>query len=241
MLTDHKHNKFTSNDNQMHPWVTAVKEKFQQNANPEYAQQMAAYMKYHFPYLGLGTPLRKTLLLDIKSQTAEPQLNELESVILELWAMEEREFQYVALYLLQKNLNKLTPKNIPFILELIPQKSWWDTVDALAGSIISGILKKHPNELIPLIEPCISSNNFWINRTAIIAQLKFHKITNTDFLTQAIVPHISNKEFFLRKAIGWSLRQYAKSNPHWVIDFVNQYEDQLSGLSKREALKHINF
>ncbi len=235
-----KYNKSISNDN-MHPWVIEVEKVFRQNSNPEYAKQMAAYMKYNFPYLGINTPLRKTLLTKIKSHTPEPELSQLKEVVLVLWAMNDREFQYVALYLLQQNLSKLTPSDIPFLLELIPQKSWWDSVDTIAGSIISGIVKKQPLALNTYLADCILNENFWINRTAIIAQLKLHQKTDVQFLTAAILPHMDNKEFFLRKAIGWSLRQYAKSNPQWVIDFVHTYQDQLSGLSKREALKHIKF
>lgn len=223
----------------MHPWVSAVESTFRQHANPEYAKQMAAYMKDNFPYLGINTPLRKSLLTEIKSQSPEPDLTQLQEVVLVLWAMNEREFQYVALYLLQRNLSKLPPSWIPFLLQLITEKSWWDSVDTIAGSIISGIIKKHPEALETHLFNCISHNNFWINRTAIIAQLKLHQKTDVEFLTAAILPHMHSKEFFLRKAIGWSLRQYAKSNPQWVIDFVTTHEDELSGLSKREALKHI--
>jgi 3-methyladenine DNA glycosylase AlkD len=89
------------------------------------------------------------------------------------------------------------------------------------------------------LEPLISSNNFWLNRTAIIVQLRCKNQTDTTFLETAILTHMHSKEFFIRKAIGWSLRQYARTNPKWVIDFINQYDKQLSGLSKREALKHL--
>jgi 3-methyladenine DNA glycosylase AlkD len=104
---------------------------------------------------------------------------------------------------------------------------------------MSTVVVKNPDCLWSKIEPFISSNNFWLNRTAIIVQLRCKHQTDTTFLETAILPHIHSKEFFIRKAIGWSLRQYARTNPKWVIDFVNQNDKQLSGLSKREALKHL--
>ena len=114
-----------------------------------------------------------------------------------------------------------------------------DSVDTLAGNVLSTLVNRLPDTLWPNFEPLISADNFWLNRTAIIVQLKMRDKTDTDFLTAAILPHMHNKEFFLRKAIGWSLRQYARHNPQWVIDFVQQHQELLSGLSKREALKRL--
>ncbi len=222
-----------------HPWTTEVMKRFTLNANPEKAGPMEKYMKNHFQFLGLTSQMRADLLADILVKENLPKPSELFLVINELWSLLEREYQYAALSLLEKSHKQLTPNHIPDILLLIPQKSWWDTVDALAGSILSKIVKKHPESLYPYFQALIQSNNFWENRTAIIAQLKCGTATDTQFLTQAILPHIPSKEFFLRKAIGWALRQYARSNSQWVINFVSEHEHALSGLSKREALKHI--
>jgi 3-methyladenine DNA glycosylase AlkD len=133
----------------------------------------------------------------------------------------------------------LQPSDYPWLIELITQRSWWDSVDTLAGNVLSGMVNRYPTTLWPIFEPLIASNNFWLNRTAIIVQLKSRNNTDVAFLSTAILPHMQNKEFFLRKAIGWSLRQYARHNPQWVIDFVQQHQEQLSGLSKREALKRL--
>jgi 3-methyladenine DNA glycosylase AlkD len=220
-------------------WTTEVMQRFALHANPEKAEPMAKYMKNHFQFLGLTSQMRADLLADLLVKENLPKPSELFLVINELWSLPEREYQYAALTLLEKTQKQLSPAHIPQILELIPQKSWWDTVDALAGSILSKIVKKHPDSLYTHFQPLIQSNNFWENRTAIIVQLKCGPQTNTQFLTDAILPHRQNKEFFLRKAIGWALRQYARTNPNWVIDFVSENEHSLSGLSKREALKHI--
>jgi len=224
----------------LHPWTSAVIERFSQHANPEKAEPMAKYMKNHFQFLGLTSQMRADLLADLLVKENLPEPTALFVIIHELWSLPEREFQYAALTLLEKSQKQLSPTHIPQILELIPQKSWWDSVDALAGSILSKIVKKHPDSLYPHFQPLIHSSNFWENRTAIIVQLKCGAATDTEFLTHAILPHLQNKEFFLRKAIGWALRQYARTNSPWVIDFVNKHEKQLSGLSKREALKHLS-
>lgn len=220
-------------------WTAEVMQRFALHANPEKAEPMAKYMKNHFQFLGLTSQLRADLLADLLVKANLPDSTSLFVIIHELWSLPEREFQYAALTLLEKSQKQLSPTHIPQILELIPHKSWWDSVDALAGSVLSKIVKKYPDSLYHHFQPLIQSSNFWENRTAIIVQLKCGAATDTEFLTQAILPHLQNKEFFLRKAIGWALRQYARTNSQWVIDFVSKHENALSGLSKREALKHI--
>lgn len=224
---------------QIHSWTATILETLRNQANPELAAPMAKYMKNKFIYLGIPSPLRKSLIQIHLHPNQRPPKEFLFPIVQELWIQPEREFQYVALSLLEKYQSQLSPEDIPHILHLIPQKSWWDTVDALAGSVLSQIIKKHPDCLYPNCQHLIQSSNFWENRTAIIAQLKCGNKTNTQFLTEAILPHMHSTEFFVRKAIGWSLRQYARSNTPWVIQFVSNYEHQLAGLSKREALKHI--
>lgn len=220
-------------------WIETVILEFTKSSDPNVAISMAKYMKNHFPFLGLTSPKRAAILSPLLSNIQRPSKSNLFTLTAHLWNLPEREYQYVAIALLEKFEKQLTPEDIPQILALIPEKSWWDTVDALAGSVLSKIVKKHPNCLYPCFQSLIASHNFWENRTAIIVQLKCGSATNTEFLTQAILPHLPSKEFFLRKAIGWALRQFARTNPSWVIDFVNRYEPQLSGLSKREALKHL--
>jgi len=223
----------------LHPWVIAVQSQFQTAANPIAAQAMSAYMKNHFPYLGISSPHRTELLKPILQKENLPHQSELPQICNQLWSLPEREYAYAAMSLLAKMQKQLTPNDIEWISSLITERSWWDTVDNLAGGIMSTVVVKNPDCLWSKIEPFISSNNFWLNRTAIIVQLRCKHQTDITFLETAILPHIHSKEFFIRKAIGWSLRQYARTNPKWVIDFVNRYDKQLSGLSKREALKHL--
>ncbi len=222
-----------------HPWVQSVQTAFSSADNPKIAAPMSAYMKNHFPFHGITSQHRTELLKDLLSKENLPEHNDLLLICRQLWQLPQREYTYAALTLMTKFHKILTPTDIPWLIDLVTQKSWWDSVDTLAGSVLSTLVNRLPDTLWPNFEPLISADNFWLNRTAIIVQLKMRDKTDTDFLTAAILPHMHNKEFFLRKAIGWSLRQYARHNPQWVIDFVQQHQEQLSGLSKREALKRL--
>ncbi len=222
-----------------HPWVQSVQTAFSSADNPKIAAPMSAYMKNHFPFHGITSQHRTELLKDLLSKENLPEHNDLPLICRQLWQLPQREYTYAALTLMTKFHKKLTPTDIPWVIDLVTQKSWWDSVDTLAGSVLSTLVNRLPDTLWPNFEPLISADNFWLNRTAIIVQLKMRDKTDTDFLTAAILPHMHNKEFFLRKAIGWSLRQYARHNPQWVIDFVQQHQELLSGLSKREALKRL--
>jgi 3-methyladenine DNA glycosylase AlkD len=222
-----------------HPWVQSVQTAFSSADNPKIAAPMSAYMKNHFPFHGITSQHRTELIKDLLSKENLPEHNDLPLICRQLWQLPQREYTYAALTLMTKFHKKLTPTDIPWLIDLVTQKSWWDSVDTLAGSVLSTLVNRLPDTLWPNFEPLISADNFWLNRTAIIVQLKMRDKTDTDFLTAAILPHMHNKEFFLRKAIGWSLRQYARHNPQWVIDFVQQHQELLSGLSKREALKRL--
>ncbi len=223
----------------LHPWVESVRIAFQQAETPHNAAPMSAYMKNHFPFHGITSQHRTELLKDLLNKENLPEYRDLSLVCHQLWELPQREYVYAALSLLAKFNKRLNPSDIPWIIALITQKSWWDSVDTLAGSVLSSLVNRLPDTLWPHFEPLIGDDNFWLNRTAMIVQLKLRDKTDTDFLTAAILPHMHSKEFFLRKAIGWSLRQYARYNPQWVIDFVHQHEAELSGLSKREALKRL--
>lgn len=223
----------------LHPWVESVRIAFQQAENSHNAQAMSAYMKHQFPFHGITSQHRAELLKDLLNINNLPIHSDLKPICEQLWQLPEREYAYAALSLLAKCNKLLQPSDYPWLIDLITQRSWWDSVDTLAGNVLSGMVNRYPTALWPVFEPLIASNNFWLNRTAIIVQLKSKNNTDAAFLSTAILPHMQNKEFFLRKAIGWSLRQYARYNPQWVIDFVQQYQEQLSGLSKREALKRL--
>lgn len=208
-----------------------------QLASPEKAIPMAAYMKNRFAFLGIPKPLRKehtqTILKELSKSKTHPG-----EIALALWELEEREFQYCAVEFLYRSRQKLEEDMPQYLITLVRSKSWWDTVDLLAGAHLgSWFLHHRLDQLDEIAGPWITDPDLWINRSAIICQLKFKEQTNQDFLAKSILAHAGSKEFFHQKAIGWALRQYARVNPQWVLHFVEN--QPLAPLSRREALKHL--
>lgn len=221
----------------MHSFVTALQQHFIAHQNPEKAEPMARYMKYHFPFLGIQAPERRQLLREVLQLHILPDKTEFPVVIRELWALPEREFQAVALDILQKYKKHLDDTHIPFLEELITTKSWWDSVDGIVPSFLGTIFLKHPDAIQTYIPKWAASENIWLQRAAILFQLKYKEQTDEKLLFSIIEQLRHSKEFFVQKAIGWVLREYAKTKPNVVWEYAQSTE--LAPLSKREALKHI--
>jgi 3-methyladenine DNA glycosylase AlkD len=199
------------------------------------AVAMAAYMKNCFAFLGIPTLVRRGAV----KQILKPDPQEVHGIMRALWTWEQREYQYVALDLLVATAKKLDAKTtLGLIRELALAKSWWDSVDGLAG-IGRIILFRHP-ELRYMVREWGSHDSFWVNRLAILHQLGWRDATDTSLLFELCLAHAHSKEFFVRKAIGWALRDYAWTNPDAVRGFVEENRGKLSNLSVREALKNIS-
>jgi 3-methyladenine DNA glycosylase AlkD len=209
---------------------------FKLHQNETNRPSMESYMKNHFQFLGIKTPKRRQLIKDFIQLHGLP--NDL-SIIKEIWELEEREFQYVALDLLSKDYKKAEKERIEFYEQLITEKSWWDTVDTIAGILISLHFLRFPDLIASYTDKWIRSENMWLQRAAILHQLKFKQHTNEEKLFNHIKIVSSSKEFFIQKAIGWALREYSKTSPLSVRNFVTNNEEFLAPLSKREALKRI--
>jgi 3-methyladenine DNA glycosylase AlkD len=143
----------------------------------------------------------------------------------------------VAIALLGRKLKTLSIEDLEFLEKLITEKSWWDSVDSIAPTIVGTIVKRDRLNGEKVMIQWSESGNMWLNRAAILHQLKYKNDTNEKILTEIILKHVNSKEFFIQKAIGWVLREYAKTNPVFVQQFVAAHE--LKPLSKREALKHL--
>lgn len=208
---------------------------FRANSSHVDAKPMEAYMKNQFSFLGIRAGERKKLLARFLKEQGEPV--DLLGLVKILFQEEEREFQYVAIDLLSRYGKKQPSEAISVYEELVVQKSWWDTVDGLAGTVISNHFAMYP-ELIPSYNAkWIDGDNIWLARTAILFQLKYKEKTDAELLFSNCEKWLDSKEFFIQKAIGWALRQYAKESPKEVRRFVKSHS--LAPLSKREALKHI--
>ena len=212
-----------------------LREVFAQNADPEKAFGMAKYMKNLFPFVGINSPERKNMVVELRKYFKPKNAQELKNWVSLLWELPEREYQYVGMDYLQKDVNLLEIEDIAYFEFLITTKSWWDSIDLISGNYLGKFLIKYPEIFEETVVRFSKSESMWLNRAAIICQLSYRAHTNTDLLERAIVPHLESKEFFHQKAIGWALRQYGKTNPQWVKDFVASHT--LKPLSRREALR----
>ena len=221
----------------MHPYIHPLKSSFQAQGNPTVARPMAAYMRNKFSYLGIKSPLRRQLEKKFIDEYGMPTLEELSPILLDLWSLPEREFQYAALMLLGKFEKKLPPDFIGTIETLLTTKSWWDTVDVLASNTVGTHFKRFPDVRTAKLEEWRQSGDFWLRRTCIIFQLKYKNKTDFDLLKDIIQENLGSQEFFINKAVGWALRQYTRVDPDAVRTFVA--ETPLAPLSARESLKWL--
>ncbi len=216
--------------------IESLDHRFRQEADPGRAAAMSKYMLNQFPFFGIPSPARKTISRPMY-RGMKPSREELVEAVNRLWQKEEREFQYVGMELADRFHRVLEPADAEWLGTLITGRSWWDTVDFLAAHPVGDHLKRFPDMIPALNRKWMGSGNIWLQRTCLLFQLGYREQTDTDLLFRNILACASSNEFFLRKAIGWSLRQYAKVNPAAVMDFVNEHP--LSPLSVREALKGI--
>lgn len=206
-------------------------------AKPENSEPMAKYMKNKFEFLGVKKPERELIVKPfLKEQKRDFKTLDWD-FIFEMWAMKEREFQYVAIDYINAFKNFLQSEDIHNLRTLIVEKSWWDSVDGLAKPI-GGLVNKNKG-LEKTILYFSLDENIWLKRISIINQLGLKGSTNTELLKTCIINNFGSDEFFINKAIGWALREYAKTNESWVVDFVKTYEKDLSKLSYKEATKHL--
>lgn len=218
-------------------YSTALIRHFHEHARPDQAPAMKAYMKDQFEFLGIKSPVRTELLRPFFLPSRRPPFKDLPAVVQALWNQPEREFQYAAMELIYLYRKEFDLEIIELFKEMVLAKSWWDTIDFISPKLMGSWFKKYPLEIAHYIPHWNRSGNLWMERSTILFQLKYKKETDTDLLEACMVPHHGSKAFFHRKAIGWALREYSKTNPAWVLDYVQRHE--LSGLSSREALKVI--
>lgn len=213
-------------------------ELFESNRNQTNAFPMKKYMKEISEFLGLKSDDRKKLQTEFFKQYGLPDNQQLFSYIIYLWGMPYREYQYCGMEMLAKPAIKLKSEDIEIIEYMITTKSWWDTVDMVAASVAGKYFTKYPEKIRQVTGDWINSENIWLKRSALLFQLKYKAKTDTELMFEYIRKEAGHKDFFIRKAIGWVLREYSKTNPELVKDFISC--TVLSTLSKKEGLKVIN-
>ena len=215
---------------------TELKRIFEENQDPENAVKMEKYMRNLFIFYGIPTPKRKKLYRDFLKEEKRNKIIDW-GFLDQCYEDEHREFQYLVTdYLSELNL-LLTYDDIPAIRKFIDRKQWWDTIDALDQVI--GKIGLRDERVDALMLEWSEDANFWVRRVAIDHQLLRKERTNTTLLEKIIINNLGSSEFFINKAIGWSLRDYSKTDPEWVRDFIDRHRDRMDKLSIREACKYI--
>lgn len=213
-----------------------IKKLFEENQNKEKAEHEARYMRNQFRFYGLQSAQRKALYKDfLKSEKKNANID---------WAFldkcyqdEYREFQYlVADYLIMMQ-DRLNYHDVPKLLNYIKQKQWWDTIDKFDR--IVGNIGLSDSRIDDVMLKWSTDEDFWVRRIAIDHQLLRKEKTNTGLLEKILVNNFGSDEFFINKAIGWSLRDYSKTNPSWVKAFIEKYKDKMHKISIKEASKYI--
>lgn len=196
-------------------------------------------MRHKFDYFGLKADERKAVQKGFFPRlNSEINLADRWEFIRELWEKPQRECLYFALDWANTFKPKtLKKEDITEIHFLLTNHSWWDSVDSIASNLLGKYNLQFPENKSAWLEDWRESENFWLRRSCIIHQLKYKNNTDFELLKSLIRENKHDKEFFIQKAIGWSLRQYAKYQPELVLEFVEQ--EELQGLAKREALKHF--
>jgi 3-methyladenine DNA glycosylase AlkD len=211
-------------------------------ADPARAPAMQAYMKSSMPFRGVPSPPRKALAKDLFRTHPLPDFDAWRQTVLALWrGAEYREERYLAIALARHRSYRAyqTPAALPICEELIVTGAWWDFVDEVAVGLLGPILRASPAAVRPLMLAWRADRDLWRRRSAIICQVGAKESTDLDLLTACLEPNLPDREFFIRKAIGWALRDYAWTDPAWVRAWVAAHDGQLSGLSRREALKNV--
>jgi len=223
-------------------FVIATRKALAARADPSKAPAMQAYMKSAMPYYGVPSPGQAEIWRELFPRFPAATLQQWRNAALALWrGARFREERYAALAWTGLRLYReyQTPDVLPLYEEFIISGAWWDYVDLIASRRVGPILTSHPRPVAALMRRWSRDRNLWKRRTAILAQLGFKERTDVELLYACIEPNLDDREFFIRKAIGWALRQYAWTNPREVARYVRAQGDRLSPLSRREAVKNI--
>ena len=219
----------------MQAYLDTLQTEFQANANPTIAEKQKAYMRNQFEYFGMTAGERRAITKPFLVKAFLPEKAVLHELVRELWAKPERDFQQFGQDLAFKYVKRLELEDIALFEFMITHKSWWDTVDFIAVKLVGQYFKTFPLERDFYIQKWLNSGNIWLQRTALLFQLKYKTAIDTILLENTIQALLGSKEFFINKAIGWVLREYSRTDSEWVVDFVAKTE--LSNLSRREALR----
>ncbi len=222
------------------PIILFIQKRLRLLRNKQDAQEMARYMKTIMPFYGIKAGERKRITKQAIKRYPDQTQKEYIATIKALWKLPHREEKYIAIDIACAYPIYIDIKTLPLFEKMIRQGSWWDFVDEIARHLIGTVLTKQPSVMWPIIERWNDDPNLWIRRSSIICQNKFKLKTDETRLFSLCLQRAHEKEFFIQKAIGWALREYAKTKPQKVHAFITKHKNQLSNLSYREAAKHLD-
>jgi len=219
--------------------VSALRSSFQTHADTENANGMEAYMKHRFVFFGVKAQARKDLAISWKKSIQKDiSPRDCKEIVRRLFQEEQREFHYTAIdWMNQWKKDCFEASDDGLLKKLITTHSWWDSVDAIASNYLGKYIRLYPEQGADLVEEWRHSENMWLRRSCLIYQLKYGNSTDFTLLMDLINQFKGDKQFFIQKAIGWSLRQYSKFQPEAVRDFLK--DSDLKGLARKEAEKYL--
>lgn len=218
-------------------YVVAYHNELRKHGSEDRAKMQTAYMKNKFSFVGLTMKERRDIQKVFDKENGAPSNDNFRDIVYLLWNIDIRDCQMSGLDIMVKNKKHYTEEDIKLIEYCVTHKSWWDTVDMLASHCAGTWFMKFPDRIKDVTDRWMESGNMWLQRTALLFQLKYKGDTDTHLLGDYITRLTSHEDFFIRKAIGWILREYGKTNPEWVLDFVERTE--MSELSRREAIRRL--
>lgn len=218
--------------------IQDIKNAYEPLRNEANRKQMESYMKNQFQFLGIKKSETAPIMRKLFKEFGLPNdKDDVKQLVMNCFSEQEREYHYIGMIILNKSSELFHGEDLSFIKSIILTHTWWDSVDTIAPNILGDIVKRSPEVKLELCEWCLD-DNFWLKRAALLHQLKFKQQMDLPLLEQMIDHLKEDKEFFIRKAIGWILREYSKTDAAYVINFVQQHT--LSNLSSKEALKWLN-
>jgi len=216
-----------------------VKERLASLADPEKAVRMAAYMKTGMPFYGVQSGPRREIAAEAGRRFPIESRADYEQAVLGLWRLPHREEKYIAVALARRYRQFVGPGSLWLYEKLIREGAWWDFVDEAAVHLVGGALLDDPGAVWPVIDRWIEDPYMWIRRSALLCQNKHKQRTDRERLFRYCLARCAEQEFFIRKAVGWALREYSYSAPGAVRDFLLAHRDKLSPLSFREAARQL--
>jgi 3-methyladenine DNA glycosylase AlkD len=232
------------------PEATALAEEVRARlasaGDPERAPAMQAYMRSAMPFRGVSAPMVRAVCRERFQTHPMPDARAWQAAVLLLWdEAAYREERYAAILLAghRRYRPHQAPETLRLYRHLVETGAWWDTVDVIAATHVGAVLRAHPIEVTPTMRAWADDPHLWVRRTAVLCQLGSKEVADVDLLRHVLEANLEGSrrggEFFIRKAVGWALRQHARVDPEWVRRFVAEHADRLSGLSRREALRRL--